>query len=93
VRKFPPHPPFPRKKKKKKTLQGGGFDRTSVSEWRAMTYREASVRVSEANARRIIDSDHGDDNGIIFSAFAMRMMPVFGRLLSVNPRELTIESK
>ncbi|CAK9204328.1 unnamed protein product [Sphagnum troendelagicum] len=31
-----------------------------------MTNREASVRVSEANARRIIDSDHGNDNGIIF---------------------------
>jgi hypothetical protein len=58
-----------------------------------MTYREASVRVSEANARRIIDSDLGDDNGIIFCVFAMRMTPVFGLLLSVNPRRLTIESK
>ncbi|CAN5959278.1 unnamed protein product [Sphagnum jensenii] len=47
-----------------------------------MTNREASVRVSEAHARRIIDSDHGNDNGIIFCVFAMRMMPVFGLLLS-----------
>jgi hypothetical protein len=58
-----------------------------------MTNREASVRVSEAHARRIIDSDHGNDNGIIFCVFAMRMMPVFGLLLSVSPRRLTIESK
>lgn len=93
MRKFPPHPPSPSPQKEKKTLQGGGFDRTSVSEWRAMTNREASVRVTEANARRIIDSDHGNDNGIIFCVFAMRMMPVFGLLLSVSPRRLTIESK
>jgi hypothetical protein len=55
--------------------------------------RSKQARVSEANARTIVDSDHGDDIGIIFCVFALRMMPVFGLVLSVNPRRLTIESK